>query len=63
MPIDPSVPQDESRLRHQRLVERSTSGTENASPEERIRGPAACWCARAMVEPTDTSQTIRPADL
>jgi hypothetical protein len=23
--------------------------------------PAACWCARAMVESTDTSQTIRPA--
>jgi hypothetical protein len=26
-----------------------------------FRAPAACWWARAMVESTDTSQTIRPA--
>lgn len=23
--------------------------------------PAACWCARATVESTDTSQVIRPS--
>ncbi|MBM7494111.1 hypothetical protein JOD64_005333 [Micromonospora luteifusca] len=26
-----------------------------------LRAPAACWCTRAIVEPTDTSQAIRPA--
>jgi hypothetical protein len=26
-----------------------------------FRAPAACWCARALVESTDTSQVINPA--
>jgi len=26
-----------------------------------FRAPAACWCARAIVESTDTSQVISPA--
>jgi len=26
-----------------------------------FRAPAACWCARATVESTDTSQVISPA--
>jgi hypothetical protein len=26
-----------------------------------FRAPAACWCARAMVESTETSQVINPA--
>ena len=25
-----------------------------------LRAPAACWCARATVESTDTSQVITP---
>ncbi|WP_285489627.1 hypothetical protein [Amycolatopsis taiwanensis] len=27
-----------------------------------LRAPAACWCARATVEPTLTSQVINPAE-
>jgi hypothetical protein len=44
MPIDPSAPEDSSRLPHQRLVERSIPGIENASPEQLIRadGVGAC---------------------
>jgi hypothetical protein len=26
-----------------------------------LRAPAACWCARATVESTETSQVISPA--
>jgi hypothetical protein len=44
MPIDPSAPENSSRLPHQRLVERSIPGIENASPEQLIRadGVGAC---------------------
>jgi len=44
MPIDPSAPEDSSRLPHHRLVERSIPGIENASPEQLIRadGVGAC---------------------
>jgi hypothetical protein len=49
MPIDPSAPEDSSRLPHQRLVERSIPGIENASPEQLIRadGVGLVHCARS----------------
>jgi hypothetical protein len=33
----------------------------SACRSPRLRAPAACWCARATVESTDTSQVISPA--
>jgi hypothetical protein len=44
MPIDPSAPENQSWLPHQRLVERFIPGIENASPEQLIRadGVGAC---------------------
>jgi hypothetical protein len=35
--FDPSPPENSSRLPHQRLVERSIAGIENASAEQLIR--------------------------
>jgi hypothetical protein len=37
MPSDPSAPENSSRLPHERLIERSIPGIENASPEQLIR--------------------------
>jgi len=72
MPIDPSAPENQSRLPHQRLVERSIPGIENASPEQLIRadGVGACplreerqpcrWWARLSLSMLTGTAGVRP---
>jgi hypothetical protein len=58
MPIDPSAPEDSSRLPHQRLVERSIAGIENASPEQLTRADGVGDCP--LREKEQGSGPIRP---
>jgi hypothetical protein len=58
MPSDPSAPEDSSRLPHQRLVERSIPGIENASPEQLTRADGVGACP--LREKEQGSGPIRP---
>jgi hypothetical protein len=59
MPIDPSAPDDSSQLPHQRLIERSSPGIENASPERLIRADGVGACP--LRESGQRDESIAPA--
>ena len=60
MPIDPSAPENQSRLPHQRLVERSIPGIENASPEQLIRADGVGACPLRDEGELRTGHGMRP---
>jgi hypothetical protein len=60
MPIDPPAPENSSRLPHQRLVERSIPGIQNASPQQHIHADrvGACPVAREPIVPSALNVSV-----